>query len=142
MNLPIKFKKNHPDAKSPTYAHEGDAGFDLFSVETVTILPGERYSIDTGVAFEIPKGYVGLIWDKSGISQVHGLKNLGGVIDSGYRGSVKVGLVNLSDKPYTFEKGHKTGQMLVQKIEVADFIEVDDLGETERGEGGFGSSGK
>ena len=138
----LNIKKLHPDAKIPTYAHQGDAGFDLFATETVTIPIGARVLVGTGIAMEIPDGYVGLIWDKSGLSIKHGLKNLGGVIDAGYRGEIKAGVVNLSDEDYTVVVGHKVAQMLIQKVERAEIVEVDELSDTTRGHGGFGSTGK
>lgn len=140
--MEIKVKKLHKDAKLPTYAHHGDAGFDLYAIESMSIPVGARVLVGTGIAIEIPDGYVGLIWDKSGLSMVHGLKNLGGVIDAGYRGEIKAGVVNLSDEDYTIAAGHKVAQMLIQKVERADIKEVADLSDTSRGHGGFGSSGK
>lgn len=140
--MEIKVKKLHKDAKLPTYAHHDDAGFDLYAIESVSISVGARVLVGTGIAIEIPDGYVGLIWDKSGLSMVHGLKNLGGVIDAGYRGEIKAGVVNLSDEDYTITAGHKVAQMLIQKVERADIKEVAELSDTLRGHGGFGSSGK
>jgi len=140
--MEINVKKLHKDAKLPTYAHHGDAGFDLYSIESVSIPVGARVLVGTGIAIEIPDGYVGLIWDKSGLSMVHGLKNLGGVIDAGYRGEIKAGVVNLSDEDYTITAGHKVAQMLIQKVERADIKEVVELSDSHRGYGGFGSSGK
>lgn len=142
MNLTIKVKRLTPDAKLPAYARSGDAGFDLFAPTDVTLAPGERKGIPSGLAMELPEGYVGLIWDKSGLSIRSGLKTFGGVLDSGYRGEIVIGMMNLSDEPYTFEKGHKIAQMLIQKVEQAEILEADELSETERGEGGLGSTGK
>jgi len=138
----IRIKKLHPDAHIPNIAHQGDAGFDLYSVDKVTIEPGQRVQIPVGLAFEIPLGYVGLIWDKSGISHKGGIKTLGGVLDSGYRGELLVGVINLSSETYVFEKGNKIAQMLIQKIETPTFEEVVELSDSSRGEGGFGSTGK
>lgn len=138
----IRVKKLHPDAVIPNIAHEGDAGFDLYTVETVIVEPGQRVQAPVGLAFEIPCGYVGLIWDKSGVSHKGGIKTLGGVLDSGYRGELKVGIINLSSETYVFEKGHKIAQMLIQKVESPTFEEVVELSNTSRGEGGFGSTGK
>lgn len=138
----IKVKKLHPDAIIPHIAHEGDAGCDLFATESVTLNPGERGQVPTGLALELPLGFVSLIWDKSGISHKEGIKTLGGVIDCGYRGEYKIGVVNLSDKPYTFEKGHKIAQLLIQRVESPIFEESEELSDTSRGEGGFGSTGK
>lgn len=138
----LKVKKLTPDAILPSYAHVGDAGMDMYANETVTIQPGQAVKIKTGVAMEIPNGYVGLMWDKSGLSTNHKLKSLGGVIDSGYRGESLLGIINLGTEPYTLEKGHKVVQMLIQKVEHPEVIEVDELSDTSRGAGGFGSTGK
>lgn len=115
---------------------------DLYTVEPVELNPGERKSIPLGIAIEIPAGYVGLIWDKSGLSHKYGIKHFGGVIDSGYRGEIHAGVMNLSDAYFKFEKGHKIAQLLIQKVEHADFVSVERLSDTARGEGGFGSTGK
>lgn len=142
MTLVLKIKRLHTDAKIPSYAHPGDAGLDLYAADGVTIAPNERATISTGIAMEIPEGYVGLIWDKSGLSIKHGLKTLGGVVDSGYRGEVLVGITNLSETTYTIHKGEKVAQMIIQKKEVVLVEEVKELSETVRGERGFGSTGK
>jgi dUTP pyrophosphatase len=131
----------HKDAKLPTFAHDSDAGMDLFSVEEITIKPGQRAQVSVGIALAIPVGSVGLIWDKSGISHKAGLKTLGGVIDSGYRGEVVVGFVNTSDSPHSFAVGDKVAQLLIQKVEHPSVQEVDILNETQRGKGAFGSTG-
>ena len=138
----LKIKKLRADAKIPSYAHHGDAGFDLFAVEETTVSAGERVLVGTGIALEIPDGFVGLIWDKSGLATAHGLKTLGGVIDAGYRGEIKVGIINLSTEDYVFEAGHKVAQMLIQKVERATIEEAPELSDAPRGEGGFGSTGK
>jgi dUTP pyrophosphatase len=106
------------------------------------LLPGEYKAIPTGISIEIPDGYVSLVWDKSGLAIKNGLKTLGGVIDAGYRGEYMIGMINLGSAPYTFEKGHKVAQILIQKIEQVQFDYVDELSETDRGESGFGASGK
>jgi dUTP pyrophosphatase len=140
--MDVLVKRLCAEAKIPTYARAHDAGFDLFTIEKITLQPGERTQVKTGIALAVPSGCVGLIWDKSGLSHTAGLKTLGGVIDAGYRGEVMVGIVNLGDTPHTFEAGEKVAQMLIQKIEQAMFAEVDTLDETERGDGAFGSTGK
>jgi len=134
--------KLHPDAIIPKYAHEGDAGLDLYAVEALELLPGERRQVPLGIAMEIPAGYVGLIWDKSGLSHKYGIKTLGGVIDSVFRGEFQVGIINLSKEPIKFEKGHKIAQLLIQKVEAAEFEEASELSDTTRGDSGFGSTGK
>jgi len=140
--IKVGIKKINNDAKIPTYAHEGDAGMDIYSVESVVVEAGAHAKIHTGVAVEIPNGFVGLVWDKSGISMNYGLKTLGGVIDAGYRGEVMVGVANLSKENYVVEKGHKIAQVLIQKIESPEIVEVKELNTSERGKKGFGSTGK
>ncbi|PIR38785.1 MAG: dUTP diphosphatase [Candidatus Zambryskibacteria bacterium CG10_big_fil_rev_8_21_14_0_10_42_12] len=140
--MQIKIKKLHPEATLPTYGRAGDAGMDLYAVEEARVVPGETAHIKTGLSFELPEGYAGLVWDKSGLSFKHGIKVIGGVLDSNYRGELILGVINLGKEAYTFEKGHKVSQMLIQKIERAEFIEADELSDTVRGEQGFGSSGK
>lgn len=140
--MKIRVKKLHPNAQIPNIAHVGDAGCDLFATESLILKPGERGQVSTGIAMEIPLGYVGLIWDKSGISHKGGIKTLGGVIDSGYRGEFLVGVINLGKETYIFEKGNKIAQLLIQKIETPIFEEVKELSDTNRGGDGFGSTGK
>ena len=138
----LKIKKLHKEAKIPKYGHPGDAGFDLFAIEDTLIKAGERFPVQTGIAMEIPEGFVGLIWDKSGVAVKYGIKTIAGVVDSTYRGEILVGVMNLSKEDYLFEKGHKVAQMLIQKKETMEFEEVNELTDTARGEGGFGSTGK
>jgi len=138
----LKIKKILDDAVIPSYAHAGDAGMDLFAAEDVKVQAGGRVRVPTGIAMEIPEGYAGLIWDKSGLAINNGLKVLGGVVDAGYRGEVIVGIVNLAKDEYIIEKNHKVAQMLVQKIEEVDIQEVDELNDTSRSDNGFGSTGK
>ena len=114
---------------------------DFYSNEELTILPNERKLVSTGISMAIPEGYVGLIWDKSGIATKHGIKTMAGVIDSGYRGEVKILVHNLSDQVHKIEKNTKVAQMLIQPIECREVIEVEELDQTERGEEGFGSTG-
>jgi len=137
----IKIKKLTPDAIIPKYANPGDAGMDFFSNEETLILPSQRKLISTGIAMAIPFGYVGLIWDKSGIAAKHGIKVLAGVIDSSYRGEIKILLHNLSAEEFKIGKGTKIAQMLIQPAEQKQIIEVKELDDTKRGTGGFGSTG-
>ncbi len=139
--MQIKVKKLYKDAKLPTHGHPGDAGMDFYAIEDVIFLSGAGAQVHTGVAVEIPEGYVGLIWDKSSISFGHGLKIMGGVIDSCYRGEIIMSFRNLSDKDVKIEKGYKIAQMLIQKFEHCDILEVDELSETIRGDGREGSTG-
>lgn len=137
----IKVKKLHKDAKMPSHGHPGDAGMDFYAVENVLFLPGKQAKVNTGVAIEIPEGHVGLIWDKSSISFNMGLKVMGGVIDSGYRGEIIMNLLNVTEKEVIIEKGHKIAQMIIQKFEHCEILEVDEISETVRGAGREGSTG-
>lgn len=139
--MKICIKKLDPEAKIPKYAHSGDAGMDLFSGEDVTIKPGERFSVKTGIAIKVPEGYAGLIWDKGGISHKNGIKTLGGVFDSNYTGEYLIGLINLGQVDYEIKKGQKIAQVLFQKIEHPEVEKVNELPETNRGDGRFGSTG-
>ena len=139
--MQLKFKKLHKDAKVPSYAYKGDAGLDLYVPEDIELKSGDRKSIPLGIAIEIPEGYVGILFDKSGLSHKHGLKSYGGIIDSGYRGEIHVGMMNLSDKNYEFHKGEKIIQILIIPIIQAVIEEVDELTPSDRGHGAFGSSG-
>ena len=139
--MELKVTRLFKDAKLPQYGHKGDAGLDVFSVIDVILEPMQALPVPTGVKMAIPEDYVGLIWDKSGIA-LHGIHCLAGVIDSGYRGEVKIVMINLSRKPFVISKGMKIAQMLVQPVISMEVIESDELAETVRGEGGFGSTGK
>lgn len=138
--LKLKVKRLSSVVSIPKYAHEGDAGLDLQATEEMEIPAGSRAKIATGLAFEIPEGFVGLIWDRSGISSKKGLKVLGGVIDSGYRGEVFVTLANVSREPVLVEEGEKIAQMLIQRVEKVDIESTEELSESDRGSRGFGSS--
>lgn len=139
--MKIQIKKLHPDAKIPQFALAGDVGMDLYSVINFIMKPGERISCPTGIAMKIPEGYAALIWDKSGPSHKFGIKMLGGVIDSNYTGEWLVGLVNLGQDDYAIEVGQKIAQVLIQKVECPEIEEVEELELTNRGDGGFGSTG-
>jgi len=140
MNLEVK--KLDPKALLPTRAHEGDAGLDLYSLESFTVGPGERRVARTGVAIAIPSGHVGLIWDRSGLAAKNGITNLGGVIDASYRGEWGVIMLNTSDMPYEVAAGERIAQILVQPVIFPDVCEVSELDATIRGDGGFGSTGR
>jgi dUTP pyrophosphatase len=133
------------EAVLPTRAHTGDAGLDLYSCEAAHIGPGERWSIGTGIAVEIPEGHAGLVLPRSGLARDHGisLPNSPGLIDSGYRGEVRVLLLN-TDPAETFkvEAGDRIAQLVVVPIALAEPVEAEALGESARGDGGFGSSGR
>lgn len=143
--MKLKVKKVHQDARLPSYAHEGDAGLDIYTIESYTLQPGERKTFRTGISYELEPGYVSLIWDKSGLASKHGIKTMGGVIEYTYRGELMVVLLNTSDVEYTIEKGDKIAQMLIQPIitaNVEELKESDTLSESARGTNAFGSSGK
>jgi dUTP pyrophosphatase len=140
--MDLKIKKINKEVKTPSYAYGGDAGFDLYLPDAVTLKPSERRSIPLGISMEIPEGYVGLMFDKSSLSHRLGLKTFGNVIDSGYRGEIHAGLINQSDKDQTLEAGQKIIQMLIMPVETVNIIEADELSGTERESGAFGSSGK
>jgi len=139
--MKIKIKKLKENAKLPTHGHLGDAGIDFYAIEDVFFPANGQAQVHTGIAVEIPEGYVGLIWDKSSVSFGYGLKIMEGVIDSSYRGELVMSLKNLSDEDFTFQKGHKIAQMLIQKFEHCDIVEVEELSETVRGHGREGSTG-
>ena len=139
--MKILVKKIDLEAKIPQFALQGDVGMDLFSVEDVVLKPGERFSVKTGIAMKIPEGYAGLVWDKSGVSHKFGIKILGGVIDSNYTGEWLIGLVNLGQVDFEIKKGQKIAQVLFQKVENPEVEEINELPETNRGKGGFGSTG-
>ncbi len=134
-------QKAHKEAVMPCYANFGDAGLDLFSSEDAIIHAGEQALINTGIKMAIPKGYVGLIWDKSGLAAKSHLKTMAGVIDSSYRGEVKVVLRNHGKTNFKVDKNTKIAQMLIQSIISAEIEESEELDDTSRGEGGFGSTG-
>lgn len=142
MSITLKIKKLKPEAKLPSYAHPGDAGLDLCAAEVALIPAHTRAEISTGLAFEIPDGYVGLVWDKSGLAFKKGLTTMSGVLDAGYRGELKLLVYNTTDQDYSFNVGEKVAQLLIQPIERPEIAEADSLSETSRGEGGFGSTGR
>lgn len=136
----IKFKLLHDKAKAPTRATEGAAGFDLYCCEHATLYPGVHAVLGTGVAMAIPPRHVGLIWPRSGMAARHGVDTLAGVVDSDYRGEVRVSLINHGDRPVELKPGDRIAQIIFQQhLSWADV--VDELDETERGDGGFGSTG-
>ncbi|WP_297189149.1 dUTP diphosphatase [uncultured Corynebacterium sp.] len=140
----LAIKRLDPDLPLPQRAHADDAGIDLHSAENVTLQPGERALVSTGIAMAIDTGYVGLIHPRSGLAAKKGLSivNTPGTIDSGYRGEIKVCLVNTDrSEAISIARGDRIAQLLIQKIELPVVVEVDELDETERGEGGYGSTG-
>lgn len=140
--MKIKIKKLHPEAKLPTYAHPGDVGMDLYSLEDYDLKPGERKIFSVGFALEFPEGYAAIVKDKSSLPNKAGLHTMGGVFDAGYRGEYNVNLINLGQEVYHVEKGDKIAQLVIYPVIIADLEEVEVLAESSRGEGRFGSTGK
>lgn len=143
--MELRVSKLSDGALLPTRAHEGDAGLDLYACEAAHIGPGERWSVGTGVAVEIPEGHAGLVLPRSGLAREHGigLVNAPGLIDSGYRGEVRVLLLN-TDPAETFRvaSGDRIAQLLITPVALAEPVEAAALADTARGEAGFGSSGR
>ncbi|GIH99629.1 dUTP diphosphatase [Planobispora takensis] len=129
----------------PSYAHPGDAGADLYAAEDVELLPGERASVGTGVAIALPDGYAAFVHPRSGLAVKHGvtLVNAPGTVDAGYRGEIRVTLINTDAKEAVrLRRGDRIAQLVIQKVEKAAFYEVDRLPGSARGAGGFGSTGR
>lgn len=140
----IAVKRLDPDVPLPRYARASDAGLDLHAATAVTIAPGARALVPTGLAIAIPSGFAGLVLPRSGLALRHGLTvlNAPGLIDAGYRGEVKVLLVNHDPATaVSLERGERIAQLVVQAVETVELVEVDTLPDTERGSGGFGSTG-
>ena len=140
--LPIKCLD--PTVELPSYAYDGDAGLDLRSNEDVTLAPFERRLVGTGLAVAIPEGYAGFVQPRSGLALREGLSmaNTPGLIDAHYRGELKVCAINLDpSKSIHIERGERIAQLVIQQVPVVSLLEVDELDETDRGTGGFGSSG-
>ncbi len=141
MTAFFESKKLYDSSRVPTKGHMNDAGWDLYSFETISVPSGATVLVSTGISVALPKGYVGLIWDRSSMG-VKGVHRHAGVIDCNYRGEIKVCLHNTTKHPYHIEKGDRIAQMLIQ--EAPNFIQhvVHELDSTTRGDGGFGSTGK
>ncbi len=144
--LQVPVRRLDPELPLPEYAKPGDAGVDLRATEAVTLLPGGgRALVPTGVAVAIPRGYAGFIQPRSGLALKHGVTclNTPGLIDADYRGELKVLLINTDPaEPFLIERGERIAQLVIQAVEHVDFVEVDQLDETERGDGGFGHTGR
>jgi dUTP pyrophosphatase len=141
----LRFSRLSDGATLPTRAHEGDAGLDLYASEPAHLGPGERWSVPTGVAVEIPEGHAGLVLPRSGLAREHGiaLVNSPGLIDSGYRGELKVLLLNTDPaEVFRVEPGDRIAQLVVVAVAAPEPVEAEELAESARGDGGFGSSGR
>jgi dUTP pyrophosphatase len=141
----LRFRRLSAAARPPAQVHEGDAGYDLHAAETVTIGPGERASVGTGIAVAIPAGQAGLVVPRSGLAARHGISvvNAPGLIDSGYRGELRVLLLNTDRaEPFSVGPGDRIAQLVLVDVETPELEEVEELDETARGAGGFGSTGR
>lgn len=139
----VKFKKIHPEAIIPAYAHPGDAGMDVCSCVALTIAPGARALVPTGLVMELPKGTEAQIRPRSGLAIKHGitLLNTPGTIDEGYRGELGIIMINLGQEPFEVTKGMRIAQMIIAPVLHVTVEEVTDVSNTARGTGGFGSTG-
>jgi dUTP pyrophosphatase len=141
----VQITRLRPDARLPGRAHDGDAGLDLSACERVELAPGGRAVVGTGIAVAIPRGHAGLVLPRSGLAARHGLGkvNAPGLIDEGYRGEVKVILLNTDrDEPFVVEPGMRIAQLVIVELPHVELVEVDELPPSERGTGGLGSSGR
>lgn len=139
--MTLQIQKLHPDAQLPIFAYNGDAGADIFSIEQLELLPGEKAAVRTGLKLAIPEGYAGFVWDKSGLAVKHHIKTMAGVIDSNYRGELLIVLTNLGRQPYQVEKWSKIAQLVISPVYIPQIVETEIQDVTERGEKRFGSSG-
>lgn len=142
--MSLRIRRLHPDARVPTRAYEGDAGLDLYALETVTLGPGERAAVRTGIAVEIRSGQAGLVLPRSGLAARHGITvvNAPGLIDAGYRGEIQVLLLNTDrEVPFSVVPGDRIAQLVLVRVETPEIAVVEELALSERGAGGFGSSG-
>jgi dUTP pyrophosphatase len=137
----LRFKKLHAEAKLPTRGSAEAAGLDVYAVGRVVLAPGARAAVRTGVAVAIPRGFYGRVAPRSGLAVRHGLDTLSGVIDSDYRGEILCVLVNHGDEPFEIETGARVAQLIIESIALPEPVWADDLDETRRGAGGFGSTG-
>ena len=139
----VQITKTKDNAKIPIYAHKGDAGMDLYSTEDYNIKPGERVLVSTGIKIALPNGFEAQVRSKSGLALKHGLTvlNAPGTIDSEYRGEVGVIAINLGQEDYEVKAGEKIAQLVIKSVCEAELEELDNLDDTTRGDGGFGSTG-
>lgn len=143
-DVPVLLEQLDPELPIPAYARPGDAGADLYAAQEVTLQPGERCLVPTGVAIALPDGFAAFVHPRSGLSVRHGvgMVNAPGTIDAAFRGEIKVNLINHDPAtPVTFKRGDRIAQLVVQPVSRAVFVPVTDLPGTERGDGGFGSTG-
>lgn len=141
--ITLLVKRLDPSVSLPAYARDGDAGLDLAAAHDVALEPNGRALVATGLAVAIPAGFAGLVLPRSGLARAQGVTvlNSPGLVDSGYRGELKVLLVNHGAQPVTLRRGERVAQLVIQRVERADVVEVSELPPSERGAGGFGSTG-
>lgn len=142
---PLRLKKLDADLPTPKYANPGDAGLDLYSAETLVLEPGQRHMVPTGIAIALEPGYAGFVQPRSGLAAKQGLTivNTPGLIDSGYRGEIKVIVLNTdASAAIKIDRGDRIAQLVIQEVPEVQIVVVDELDETDRSTGGFGSSGK
>ena len=141
--MKLKFKRIHPDAVLPEYAHPSDAGMDVKSIDDLVIAPGKRALVHTGLVMALPPMYEAQVRPRSGLALKKGVTvlNTPGTIDSGYRGEVGVILINLGEEDFEIKRGDKIAQIVIAPVTVAEIVETDVIDDTDRGEGGFGSTG-
>ncbi len=139
--IPVQIKKIDSQAKTPTRANSSDAGYDLYSLEAGLILRGSRELIKTGISIAIPPGYYGRVAPRSGLAVKKGIDVLAGVIDSGYRGEIGVVLQNLDKNHFAYKKGDRIAQLILEQCNSIKWVEVEDLQDSQRSDGGFGSTG-
>lgn len=139
--MKIKIKRFDKEIELPKYSRKGDAALDIRSAESCIIEAGKRKAVKSGIAIELPEGYVGLVWDRGGIAAKHGVHTMAGVLDSNYRGELMIVLKNLSEDDFKIERGDRIAQLVIQQVVEADVEESDELSDSNRGDGRFCSSG-
>ena len=140
--MKLKVKKLHKDAVLPNHAKKNDAAIDLSACEELVLKAGEKKLVKTGLSVAIPEGFAGFVWDRSGLAANNSIHSMAGVVDSGYRGEIKVVLINLGKEDFRIEKGMRIAQMAIQPVSCVEIEETDHLDDTDRGKGGFGSTGR
>ncbi len=140
--MQVKIKRLNPKVKLPVYAHPGDVGLDLYSLENYALKPGERKIFQLGFALEFESGYAGIVKDKGSLPKEGGIHTMAGVYDAGFRGEYNVNLINLGEKTYEIKKGQKIAQLIIFPVAIAELTESTELSTSSRGTGQFGSTGK
>ncbi|MGH9833296.1 MAG: dUTP diphosphatase [Blastocatellia bacterium] len=142
VEFSVKVKRLHPAAKLPARGSDWSAGADLSCLEAFTLEPGERKAVPTGLIVEIPPGWYGRVAPRSGLAVRHGIDTLAGIVDPDFRGELMVLIINLGDATVSFTAGERIAQLVIERAAICDYVLAEDLSETARGDGGFGSTGK